>query len=325
MVAIAIIGFLLALASSCVSLDLKNREFACDTVECGPGLTCSAGTCVNPDQCAGPANCAGFACGEVNDCGQICGDPQDDGCACDQDCTQTSCGDSDPVCGEPCGQACDEGCSQEQCSACDGVAADDCTAFACGSEGTNSCGTSCTTSICDSGCDHCSNGVSDCDETGLDCGGPLCGVCPTVARSVADSDVTNAGTTIGSYVDTQVEDAVSQSITERLDGKDDDKSKLENTWTISSIVGNAPYKLVVVARQNGSLAGDTFDFTYQTDIVSKTVVFTVTAADTAYTRYEAVVDLAGVDSVTIKAKTHSASNNTALDVLDVDFLSIEGI
>jgi alpha-tubulin suppressor-like RCC1 family protein len=75
------------------------------------------------------------------------------------DCSDTDCALNPSYrCGQLCGTECDAGCP----------AALSCSGLSCGLA--NACGVACGSS-CDAGCGSASNGVKDCSETGIDCGG----------------------------------------------------------------------------------------------------------------------------------------------------------
>jgi hypothetical protein len=70
-------------------------------------------------------------------------------------------------------------CSDPSCEcAGDNPCTPNCTGYSCG-QIEPTCGTACG-NACDAGCTgHCSNGIQDCDETGIDCGGATCSGCGT--------------------------------------------------------------------------------------------------------------------------------------------------
>ncbi|MBU1238446.1 hypothetical protein KKF84_12135 [Myxococcota bacterium] len=111
---------------------------------------------------------------------------------CVPDCTGYSCGEIEPLCQISCGDRCDVGCTDHcmnNTQDCDEVALDcggstctacfcvpTCAGLDCG-DLDPVCNSPCG-DPCDAGCsDHCSNGMQDCDETSLDCGGSTCASC----------------------------------------------------------------------------------------------------------------------------------------------------
>ncbi|HWU86964.1 MAG TPA: VCBS repeat-containing protein, partial [Kofleriaceae bacterium] len=124
---------------------------------------------------------------------------------CTPDCSATSCGQPDPVCGQACGSPTADGCAcgGDTCAApgtylggvCQGAPtmADGC---ACTDGNACTAGDTYHAGVCQAASTtaHCSNGVLDCGETRVDCGGPDCGACtPTiVGTQVASAAATGS-------------------------------------------------------------------------------------------------------------------------------------
>lgn len=128
---------------------------ACGTGTCSEGTmaagTCNAGVC---DPTGGSMSCGAYNC---NDGGTACLDS----CSADTDCSSSGdyCLSPGPTTGTcvaklPDGSAC--------------TAADQCSGGACSG----------TPMTCQA--NGCADGVRDGQETGVDCGGPICPICPTV-------------------------------------------------------------------------------------------------------------------------------------------------
>ncbi len=143
-------------------------SWCCDANQCSHDGTCySAGTCQNTYVCSN-GNWVNHCSNGVQDCDeegvdcggaycQACCTPNTGACSADSECCSGSC-DAD---WDGAGKWC---CDANQCShngVCYGA------------------GTCQDTYICSNGAwiDHCSNGVQDCDEEGVDCGGSSCQAC----------------------------------------------------------------------------------------------------------------------------------------------------
>ena len=155
--------------------------------------------------CGGPcdAGCTGHCSDTVQSCdetGVDCGGASCAACNCVPECVGFSCGQTEPTCATTCGDACDPGCTAHcsngvqdcdetgndcggaSCSAC--ACVPDCAGYGCG-QTEPTCATTCG-AACDPGCSaHCSNGVQDCDETGVDCGGATCSACVACGATCA--------------------------------------------------------------------------------------------------------------------------------------------
>jgi cysteine-rich repeat protein len=188
----------------------------CGDGDLGPGEGCDDGNLVAGDGCN--ASCVLEVCGNaVKDAGEACDDGkngnQDDGCT-DQ-CTTPICGDSfvqaslgetcdlggqnsntgactlackTAVCGDALVQAgveqCDEGANNGNSKACKA----DCSDNVCGDgfvevgvedcDDANAIDNDACSNVCKAAA--CNDGVKNGQETDVDCGGPTCGLCPTV-------------------------------------------------------------------------------------------------------------------------------------------------
>jgi hypothetical protein len=174
---------------------------------CGNGKVDKGETCGEPGLPACPKSCDdGDACtvdkltGSASKCNAACSHTPiteclgGDGC-CPAGCTSANDSDCSPLCGngkvdpgETCGEpglpACPTSCVDADACTTDVLtgSAGSCNAVcshspitACqGGDGCCPAGCACLDSDCPS---HCNNGVMDCDETGIDCGGSTCAAC----------------------------------------------------------------------------------------------------------------------------------------------------
>jgi hypothetical protein len=214
------------------TLDCDETDVDCggtSCMDCGCVPNCAGYSCgiIEPtcstecgDMC--DPGCTSHCSNGVQDCDETdvdCGGSTCSSCACVPDCTGLSCGQLETTCGTACGTSCDAGCTAHcsnggqdcdetgvdcggiSCSSC--VCIPNCTGYTCGAT-EPTCSTTCGT-ICDLGCTaHCSNGVQDCDETGVDCGGSSCSACPCVPNCAGYSCGTiepTCSTTCGSACD----------------------------------------------------------------------------------------------------------------------------
>jgi plastocyanin len=163
-------------------------------VECNDTPDCSGGEVCVDNQCVPPSCMDAVLNGDETD--TDCGGPVCAGCmnglmcVIDDDCSSGFCDPTNDLCAEPScmdnfwnGAETDVDCGGPTCPACpdgDACAQDnDCTSGFC----------NLATLVCAQ--PSCSDGVSNGDETGVDCGGPTCGDCSNGQACTVDGDCTS--------------------------------------------------------------------------------------------------------------------------------------